>query len=112
MVFASTPGRARYQLAQRALDPGQTLTLSQSPGIRPGHHNRIRALRQPRALRGERLAEQALDAIALNRPADFPRDRQPEPARAFLSPREYVKNELAACVRAPRPEDPVEISAP
>ena len=61
--------------------------------------------------RRERLAQQALDAVALDRAADLARHRQAQAWLPLVAAGKDVQNELAAGVRAASPEDPVEVGA-
>jgi hypothetical protein len=62
-------------------------------------------------LERERLAQKALDPVALDGATDLPRHRQAEARGALLRPREHVQHELSTGVRAPAPEHTVEVGA-
>src|SRR3954465_12981427 len=73
------------ELVQRAAHAVEPLALGELAQVRARDEDDIVPAGQLRAARGERLAQQSLDAVAVHRAADLARDRQPQ-ARLLLAP--------------------------
>src|SRR5579872_7438551 len=97
------------QLADHAPDARHALALGQRLRIAAGHDHGIRPSWQTDALGRERLAQHALHAVALHRPADLARDGQAKSRIYVLPAREHAEHELTAGIRATAPEDAIEV---
>lgn len=71
------------QLAQSATDAAEALPPSQLAGLRAGDDDDVVAGTQPGLGGRERLPQQPLDPVSLDRAADLARHRQAEPGSGF-----------------------------
>ena len=108
------PAEPGHELGQRAAHPVRAVALGELERVGAGDDDVVGGVGQALGLGPERLAQHALDAVALDGAADAPRDRQPE-ARAgvglVVRARERVEHEVAIALRAPLPVHALELGA-
>lgn len=105
------------QLAQRRGDAGQTLALGQLAGVGTRDDHDVDGRREALRVLRERLAQEALDEVALDRAAHAARDAQADPRLGRVlrllvrgrGAREEVQDQVAVAERATAPEDAVEV---
>src|SRR4051812_46677229 len=91
----------REELPQSFLDALFAAILRQAPGIRPRDDHEVVPAAEFIGRGPEGFAQQALDPVALDRPAQLPPNRYSEPRGAIvLGTRERVKHEITAGMRA------------
>ena len=111
--------RLRALLRAAGLEPGEQLVELGAHGVEPvlsgapggcvaGDDHEVMLRRQPVRQRPERLPQDALHAVALDRAADAPTDRHAQPhvvpvcLRPLVGGRKRVQDEAAAGSGAPR----------
>src|SRR4051794_10728441 len=110
---ATSSGQPRLleQLDEGAADGLEPVALGQFAHVWAGLDHHVGVGRHRAALRVEGLAQQALDAVALDGAADLLGHREAEAHAAVVLARERVEHEIAVAVRAALAVDTLELGA-
>ena len=108
---SATPSTLSISARSAAWIPWRPSCSASCACSRPRDHDGVGADRQPLRLPRERLAQQTLDAVALDGAADLPRYRQAEPRWLIASAREHVQHEITAGMRPAVSHHAIEVSA-
>ena len=103
--------RAVDELRQGRVDSSQTLTLSQLTRLRASDHNEVLAGAKLSLDPLERLPQQSLDAISLDRTPYLPRHRQAKPRPVDGGIGKAIEHQVTISRGATMAIDPLELGA-